>query len=503
MIVVPTEATSPPIDECTMGLPFVETGNFLQATRDTGYRSVAAAIAELIDNALQATATEICLFVFEETLGGSRGMVIAVLDNGCGMDAATLHRAMQFGGTDRFGDRRGLGRYGMGLPNSSLSQSRRFDVFSWRPNIGCVSSYIDLDEISGGLLQAVPSPRPSIIPSWIKNDLPVTGTLVVWSRCDRLANRRASTVLVKLRTSLGRMYRRFLWKNVRILVNGELVKPIDPLFCHPETAIGGAKTHGDPLTYEIGGVSDTHSAKINIRFTLLPVRRWNTFPVEKKRNLGIVGGGGVSILRELREIDYGWHLMGAKRRENYDDWWRCEILFPSALDELFGVTHSKQGVNPTGELRTILSKDLEEIARELNARVRRSFTKTRLNAPSRAVQIADKKDRMLPTLGRSVRVRSGDSLNYRFKTVALPSHKFFDYKCRSGLVTVRINRDHPFFAQFYAKSLDDKVSRARFAFEALLISASRAALFAKNDDKRSLDHFIDEWSDVLASFIDR
>ena len=63
--------------------------------------------------------------------------------------------------------------------------------------------------------------------------------------------------------------------------------------------------------------------------------------------------------------------MGTKRKENYDDWWRCEIAFPPDLDELFGVTHTKQKVNPTEALNGILVPDLERIARELNALVRK------------------------------------------------------------------------------------------------------------------------------------
>ncbi len=57
--------------------------------------------------------------------------------------------------------------------------------------------------------------------------------------------------------------------------------------------------------------------------------------------LGIVGGGGVSVLRAGREIAHGWYLMGSKRKENYDDWWRCEIEFEPVLDEHFGITINK------------------------------------------------------------------------------------------------------------------------------------------------------------------
>ena len=67
---------------------------------------------------------------------------------------------------------------------------------------------------------------------------------------------------------------------------------------------------------------------------------------------GIVKAAGVSVVRAQREVAYGWFCMGRKRRENYDDWWRCEVSFEPDLDEYFGLTHSKQGINPTAELRS-------------------------------------------------------------------------------------------------------------------------------------------------------
>src|SRR4051794_10789327 len=107
----------------------VEVKNFVLATRDTGYRSTASAIAELVDNALQANAKTVEIFV---TASGTGGMTIAVLDDGYGMTPAALRTALQFGGSDRFDMRDGLGRFGMGLPNSSLSQCRRVDVYTWQ-----------------------------------------------------------------------------------------------------------------------------------------------------------------------------------------------------------------------------------------------------------------------------------------------------------------------------------------------------------------------------------
>jgi hypothetical protein len=56
-----------------------------------------------------------------EFLRTSEPLNLSVLDNGCGMDPTTLRQALRFGGSSRFNDRSGLGRFGIGLPNSSLS----------------------------------------------------------------------------------------------------------------------------------------------------------------------------------------------------------------------------------------------------------------------------------------------------------------------------------------------------------------------------------------------
>src|SRR5882672_6357863 len=79
--------------------PLVAAHNFIVATRETGYRSVATAVAELIDNAVQAKATDIHIFVLHQPSerAGSTAepdITIAVLDDGEGMDSATLWTAL-------------------------------------------------------------------------------------------------------------------------------------------------------------------------------------------------------------------------------------------------------------------------------------------------------------------------------------------------------------------------------------------------------------------------
>jgi DNA topoisomerase VI subunit B len=89
----------------------VDTANFLLATRDSGYRSTAYAVAEFVDNSLQANAT--CVAI--DLLAGEEKtfpIELLVVDNGIGMDAATLASALTFSGSSRFDDRSSLGRYG-------------------------------------------------------------------------------------------------------------------------------------------------------------------------------------------------------------------------------------------------------------------------------------------------------------------------------------------------------------------------------------------------------
>src|SRR5262245_57367274 len=137
---------------------------FIQATRDSGYKGTASAISELVDNSIQAGASRIAISIEEKGQEKEEALEVCVLDDGCGMDPFTLRQALRFGGSTRFGDRAGLGRYGMGLPNASLSQTRRVVVYTWRSSDDrragrssrsrahyiperVYTSYLDVDEI--------------------------------------------------------------------------------------------------------------------------------------------------------------------------------------------------------------------------------------------------------------------------------------------------------------------------------------------------------------------
>ena len=193
----------------------------ITAMRDSGYKNTAYALAELIDNSAQARAAMIEVLCLERReLVRERERIrlhtIAVLDNGSGMDLATLRTALQFGNGTRLDDRSGIGRFGMGLPNASISQASRVDVWSWQTGSGnALWTYIDLNEIDAGTMTEVPLPEHKAIPqTWrrLSNDIGYSGTLVVWSKLDfeRLTWKRAQRALDHTERIVGRIYRRFV-----------------------------------------------------------------------------------------------------------------------------------------------------------------------------------------------------------------------------------------------------------------------------------------------------
>lgn len=505
----------------------VAVDRFIEATRDSGYKGTPSAIAELVDNSLQAGANYILVHIEEVADGFGDNVKVEVIDNGCGMSSSTLQQALRFGGTTRFNDRRGLGRYGMGLPNSSLSQARRVDVHTWRSPRYVVTSFLDVDEIARGKMKFIPEPVRASLPAKAEALGLHSGTIVTWSRCDRLDYSRPSTIVKKLIPFLGRVFRYFLWDGVQIQINGEPVKPIDPLFLHEDSLARGGRQYEEPLEYEIEiplrGTSDVASGTVRVTFSELPVESWHNLTNEEKNRQGILKAAGVSVVRSLREVDYGWFFMGNKRKENYDDWWRCEVCFDPSLDEAFGITHTKQQIRPIYDLQQILVPDLEATAKALNRRVRQAHERTRVAQRSSDSEcVASSRDYLLsplkqkPTSAMQKAVRDLQRLHPRISGASSPNDqasrytlvegdkggtRFFQSYFDGNQVVLALNTDHPFYKKLYkplSERDDDVALMLRRQVDLILLAAARAEVSSGNEKATS---FLDEWSNIIAVFL--
>ena len=506
----------------------VAVDRFIQATRDSGYKGTSSAVAELVDNSLQAGATSIAVSLSIDPDAAEHPVILTVVDNGSGMDSLTLRTALRFGGSTRFNDRGGLGRYGMGLPNSSLSQAQRVTVHTWGETCGQVlTSYLDLDEIAAGDLTQVPTPRRVKRPAFINGY--GSGTAVTWTRCDRLDNRRISTISRKLSVALGRRFRHFLWRGVSITVNGDPVQALDPLFLHPDAPFNGASQFAEELVYEIAASPEEpgNTGFVRVLFSELPVAAWSKLSNRDKRALGIAKGAGVSVVRGGREVDYGWFFLGGKRRENYDDWWRCEIRFDPILDEAFGITHTKQQIRPRAHLVETLSGDMVATARALNRRARRAHLQVKIaDRFSTSVKLASERDQLLTPLPPTPRARDrkvfgalgitqrpieqshpegGVTTEYRIVPAALSETAFFNYARDDGRFILVLNPDHPFYKLVYHPLLESEDSREegiRGQMDLLLLAAARAeALLEDTETIKLAEQLRAGWSDTLAAFL--
>ncbi len=342
----------------------------VEAMRDSGYQNTACALAELIDNSAQAEATLIEVFCIEAREQGQyrerkRIKEIAVLDNGHGMNSDTLQMALQFGNGTHLNDRSGIGRFGMGLPNASISQCRRVDVWSWQNGPqNALHTYLDLEEIKAQGIRHVPNPTFSPLPDFWKlhsKEIGDSGTLVLWQKFDehRLSWKGGRATIENTESIVGRMYRKFIHNGkleIRLLAleNGaatfeRIARANDPLYLISPSSTP-APFSDKPMFQKWGEEDQVFEIEWNNKKYPVVVRmswaRQDTVP-EDGTNRGDKPYGkhaakniGVSIVRSGRELtlDPSW----ANSYDPTERWWGVEVEFPAALDEVFGVTNNKQ-----------------------------------------------------------------------------------------------------------------------------------------------------------------
>ena len=368
----------------------------ITALRDSRYHNSAYAIAELIDNAIEANAPLIELICKTGTQivnerNRQRVVEIGVLDSGDGMDVATLLDALKFGGGTRHNSRRGIGKYGMGLPTSSMSQCKRVDVWSWQDNLESAwHSSIDADKISQGDHQ-VPFPdQDTPIPQdWLTiGDSEIygnrSGTLVVWSKLDKIQWKTANAVIENTAREVGRIHRHYIDTGIHTIRAKSFSEnrpsldecpseflPNDPLYLMNRTTVPEAPWDNEPMfvqwsdTKYYTTVVDGREVSIEVRYSIVKPEALATEistqnPGRTPRGRHARHNIGVSVVREDREIvlEDAFLREGGSAENPQNRWWGCEVLFFRSCDELFGVDHNKQMVaNFTQAARTLARDD--------------------------------------------------------------------------------------------------------------------------------------------------
>lgn len=362
---------------------FLSAETVIESLRDNGYNNTAYALAELIDNSLQATATRVEVGFIEEQQQARKNYTVSEIslwDNGVGMDIETLRVAMQFGGGTHRKDTGGMGKFGMGLPNSSISQCKRVDVWSWQAGGEPHHTYLDVDEMKSGALEDVPIPTAKAIPAKYEKAFftkkPESGTLIIWSKLDRLSWKTGKSIYRHCEHLVGRMYRNFISDdNIKIesityrksaddrldVYDKETFKANDPMYLKKNTSLpelpGSYKNEAffEKMDEEVISVEyiDENGApkRDDVTVTTSMVKK-NISNRILKDTIGKLGGTtwgkhcsknvGVSIVRANRELVLRDSFLTSALRESKGRFIGIEVSFPPTLDAVFGVTNNKQ-----------------------------------------------------------------------------------------------------------------------------------------------------------------
>ena len=387
------------------------------ALRSSGYKSIDSAVAELIDNSIEAGAHDVFVIMKERIDPVTRRNAVyefGILDNGSGMDISKLACCLGIGYTTK-SDRRGMGRFGVGLPQASLHVTPSVEVYSWTDDDGPIDEdepvrqvWLDINKVKTGEQEEINDPKPQEIPAQFRRflhyrtlerefDFTEHGTLVYWKNCDNVKPKTMSALNDKLEFALGRKFRHLIadgTHNIRLITIGHEdqaidVLPNDPLFLmKPNYVLGNPDDpanisprkninctepifapYGDevriPISYTDKQTGKSKTSDIIIHFS--KVR--NEFYDQTAISSGDPGNKpigkytkkleGISIVRAGREIDFGLFDFYDKTNNPYHRWWGCEICFEPVLDELFGVANNKQQVELRNDSETETNLDID------------------------------------------------------------------------------------------------------------------------------------------------
>lgn len=381
-----------------MGQSIVQIKQMGDALRSSGYKSIDSAVAELLDNSIEAGAHDIFVIMSERVDPITRRKAVyefGILDNGSGMDVEQLACCLGIGFTTK-SDRRGMGRFGVGLPQASLHVTPNVEVYSWTSPIDGTTPvnqvWLDIDKVKTGEQEEIDDPKPITLPEKFctflryrtagkEFDFTQHGTLVYWKNCDNIKPKTMTALNAKLEFTLGRKFRHLIvdgTHNIRLITIGHEenaidVLPNDPLFLMVPNYVLGNPNDPENISertnlnctepifapyyekkisfpYVDQVTKETKKSDVIVRFskvraefydqTAIPTGDPGSKPIgryAKKME-------GISVVRAGREIDFGTFDFYDKTNSPQHRWWGCEICFEPVLDELFGVSNNKQQV---------------------------------------------------------------------------------------------------------------------------------------------------------------
>lgn len=393
--------------------PLFNAAQALESQRRSGYRNTAAAAREIVDNAIEAKATrvDVCFERPNALKAHQRSNSIhamAFIDNGSGMLPKMARYALSWGSGTHFDDPAFIGKFGFGLPNASINQTRLVEVYTKTADAAVITkAVLDARRVKTHGLHTIEDTVEAKLPDFVQTYLDKMGqpfdhgTVVVWNDPDRLSYKTPELMKEHLLDDFGVTYR-YLLDKVDLYVDKTKIAAVDPLFLSPharyflDEAKGGAEKSADyHIAVKYAREEDTGSltltrvddlaqldrndpgleaaGAIYVRVARFPygfaeaVAKGQKATTDAHRRFEIrKSRRGMSFVRAGREIetvdvfpksikDQAKGLGHWPMLQSYAYHWGIEIKFDPDLDEVFGITNDKQTVRPIEDLWRLLA----------------------------------------------------------------------------------------------------------------------------------------------------
>lgn len=374
-----------------MGRPFHGAQNILDS-QNNGYRDTGSAISELVDNSIQANAKSVDIIIVQDKRNRDEIIDVMIIDDGDGMNEDQFEFALQRSSGTRAGAKKGLGKYGEGLPNASLSQTKRTEIYTRVKGGDLLFNYMDIQEMyeeGNAELKDVIKKKEIDIPlikSGAYSEKNIS-TIVHWVSPNRIKPRNTTRICEDLHKQLGRIFRYYLqgfndedvFRKVGINIKvydspkegvyslnktlGGKVIPFDPMFLMKGTTLEKEfpnfshptnQLYCDPVTlkFNVEYNGEKLETKVKLIFSYMKEEEryregkdlGNTSlgQVYKQRNQKGSGYSNISIMRANREILSGSFGFIGDISKPTNRWWSAEVHIEPTIDDIVGLDNKKQ-----------------------------------------------------------------------------------------------------------------------------------------------------------------
>ncbi len=467
---------------------FIEEGKLVQnepnakilisALQHIGYDDVSA-IADIVDNSIDANATKIKIFIDRDENGKIQ---ITIVDNGSGMDRETLDEALKLGSNTIHDDITDLGKFGMGLSAAGLALANQTIVFTKTcKSKNILKSITDVEIIRKmnqfvKILEETNECEKEYFNKMVQND---SGTIIILKNCEGIKLNTASTLKQKIVKNMARVFRNFMSK-IDFYVNDVKIEPDDPLRLKvKEGELKGTLFSEDDYLVKWKNIrGEEKKGIVHIKLVSLP-----ECDINIARKLGInMSNQGFSVLRNNREIAIGflpkWEGLV---RDPHLNRFRGEISFSSDMDDAMGVNFRKNGIDMVDSVDNILRGLISPQIKTIKKNIRKKADIT-----EEETQNHKNNEKMLNKMSNILMLPRGVSAVAEFKLLNMgETGDIYKAEQIGKKIVISWNIDHPFYQKLIVENIENQnvIKIADFFIYTL---ASAQIQFMADDEEKSL-----------------